>query len=563
MNVSGARALIIVPRFYEYDLTSRFYVPHFIPMGLAYISSVLKKNGYQTDVLNLNLCEGPVDSAIQRALSQKEFKFMLTGGLSTHYSAVWNCVSAVRQHSRLARIVLGGGLVSSQPELIFRALRPDYLVIGEGESSVVDLLNYVENDMSLSEVDGIGYGGPDGELVLTKSRKAIQDIDSIPWPDLDGIGLDTILEQTLPSQTNTYDLFDYPRPYPLVASRSCPFLCSFCFHPTGNKYRQRSIPNIMAELAFALTRYRVNIIDIYDELFSYNKQRVLEFCKEIKQLSRTVPWEVTWNCQMRVDTTDEELIEAMREAGCYTVSLGLESYSDAVLKSMNKRITPKQIDRTLRIAQRLNMGIQGNFIFGDRAETVETAKETLDYWKENHDLFGDAISLGFINPYPGTALYNHCLRKSLITDELDFVENHIFDPINMSDTMSDREFRQLQSDLAEAAIAQSKYTLPSKIKRADGGYEVHARCPYCKTISVYRNYVPPIRAFDRRAIACRSCRMRFFLVSPFLKKYSTLRRVAYKMIGPKGVSYLRQGRRVAKDLLRYVRQGPTMKPVGS
>ena len=72
------------------------------------------------------------------------------------------------------------------------------------------------------------------------------------------------------------------------------------------------------------------------------------------------------------------------------------------------------------------MAITGNFIFGDRAETLETANETLDYWKKNHDLFGTSISLGFIEPYPGTALYKHCLSKGLITDEIDFVENHIF-----------------------------------------------------------------------------------------------------------------------------------------
>ncbi|HOM98423.1 MAG TPA: radical SAM protein, partial [Acetomicrobium sp.] len=384
-----------------------------------------------------------------------------------------------------------------------------------------------------------------GDLVLTRPRCPIENIDALPWPDYEGIGLDAILDQMLPSQSNIYDVQDHPRAYPLIASRSCPYQCTFCFHPIGNKYRQRSIINVMEELRHAHNRYRFNIIDVFDELFSNDKKRVLEFCKSIKELSVELNADIKWNCQMRVDTTDEELMGYMKDAGLHCLSLGLESYSQPVLTSMKKRITPHQIDRTIKIARRYGMAITGNFIFGDRAETLETAKETLDYWKKSHDLFGTSISLGFIEPYPGTALYKHCLSKGLIIDEIDFVENHIFDYINMSETMTAAEFEQLKREIHKAYLDFEKQdsAWPSDILFNDGEWEVRVWCPYCGKESFYRNYIPPSEKEGRRHIYCRNCKIRFFLL-PHLSRREKMRRLLVRLghcvLGDSGMSYLRK-----------------------
>jgi len=531
--------LIIIPKYsdsYSYlnNQTSRRYIPHFIPLGLAYISAVLKQNGYETDILNLNLYEASFDTLINKTLSNKEYTFMLSGGLSTHFNTVRDCVNLTRRYSAATKIILGGGLVSSQPELINRVLEPDYLVVGEGELAIVELLRCIENRDDLSKINGIGYTSSNGEFILTEMRKPILDLDAIPWPDLEGIGFDIILDQTYPTQISTYDLMDYPRPYPISMSRSCPYVCTFCFHPLGNKYRQRTIPNIMEELSFALTRYKINIIEIYDELFSHDKQRVLEFCREIKKLSQTVSWEVKWTCQMRVDTTssDEEVVKVMKESGCFALSLGLESFSPVVLKSMRKHITPEQIDRTLKICRSLEMGIQGNFIFGDRAETLETARETLDYWQSKLDIIGDSISLGFIQPYPGTDLYKHCLSKGLITDEYDFLlQNKYLEPINMSDTMNEQEFNQLKLDIKSAYILVDKYVSPFRISTVDDVYGFSIKCPYCRKVSDYRNYLPPTKHLNGRTISCRNCRMRSLLVTRRSRWAYFFRRIFYRMFG--------------------------------
>jgi len=132
--------LIVVPRFKETDELTRIYTPIFIPVGLAYISAALKEAGIKSAFLNLNLCRDDVEEKIKKVLSQEDYGYVLTGGLSVHYKAVKRCIQSVRKYAPPARVVLGGGMISSQPELMWKHLRPDYLVIGEGEETIVDLV---------------------------------------------------------------------------------------------------------------------------------------------------------------------------------------------------------------------------------------------------------------------------------------------------------------------------------------------------------------------------------------------------------------------------------------
>lgn len=548
------KILIIAIRYKLYHAEMADY-DYNIPVGLAYISAILKNDGHEVKWLNLNHCDGSVDDVVRERLSRENFDFVLTGGLSVFYPSIKSCVEAARKYAPYTRIVVGGGAISSQPELTFRGLKPDYLVIGEGEQTVLELFRCLEKDGDLDRVSGIGYCGPEGKLVFTRAREAITDLDSLPYPDYEGLGIDAYLDHMLASNNAPYyDLFDYPRPYPLISSRSCPFSCTFCFHPLGKGYRRRSVPNIIGELNFAIKRYRINIINIYDELFSYDKERVYEFCEEIRQLSKTVPWEIKWNCQIRVDKLDEDLLLTMKGAGCYILSLGLESYSPTVLKSMNKGITPEQIDRTLQMTHRLNMTVQGNFIFFDPAETKETAYETLNYWKKSV-YSGGGVNLDYIQPYPGTSVYRHCVDKGIIKDEFEFLENistRIAKPINMSNSMTDKEFRQFYIDIYEAERKYHKYVEPLSVAQDNGLSEIHVKCPYCSSISIYKNYIFDRYSYGAQHICCRKCRIRFYL-PPIILRFEIL---LIELIGAKSVYSFKNVyllNRFAKSILKIIR----------
>jgi len=531
------KSLILAFRYtqtavYNPNKIKRDYIYSF-PIGLSYISAVLKKSGQTVQCLNLNHCDGLIEDIIKEKLSNENFDFIITGGLSPHYPDIKHCVEIIRKYAPRTKIILGGGIISAQPEIMFNLLRPDYAVIGEGELTVKELIECIEKNDDINCVDGLIYRDSSTNLVFTKPREYIKDVDTIPWPDYESLGFEEQLDHTKSSDV-LYNIVDYPRIYPLLASRSCPFSCTFCYHPLGNKYRQRSVDNIIQELAYVIPRFKINIIFFYDELFAPNKARIDEFCKKLKDLLKEIPWDVKWNCGMRVDSITEEMIKTMKEAGCYHIGFGLESMSQKVLDSMKKRITPEQIDNALRITARNGIIGGGMFIFGDTAETVETATKTLTYWKNNEGILG-VIGLGFIILYQGTENYKQAVKRGIIKDEIAFIEDRVinnrgFKPINFTENMTDAEYKMLIYDVTSVYFTLKYYSLPIKNIQKNGVNEVHTKCPHCKQISVNKNYYLP-QNFYYASIYCKKCG---HVYSLFSQKYRLVS-IIFQVIGAKNL----------------------------
>jgi anaerobic magnesium-protoporphyrin IX monomethyl ester cyclase len=505
--------LLIIPKYFD---TEGINYSYSFPLGLPYISAVLKQAGHRVDCLNLNHYSGTVQELIDRYLrSEKQYDHVMTGGLSTDYNQIKKVADAVHKASPKTGLIMGGAIISSEPELMFNDFGLNYALVGEAEETVRELFECIGKKGDLNLVAGIGFKDPDGKFILTKPRENIKDLESIPWPDLEGFEYAKYLDHLHPNFDITYDLFDHPRPYPLICSRSCPFTCTFCFHPLGNRYRQRGIGSVMQEVKVMIERYHINLITIYDELFTNDREWLFEFCRQIKEFFKTLPWECKWICQMRVIDVDEEMLSTMKDAGCIMVSYGFESYSPTVLKSMRKHITPERIDYAIQTTLRHNISIQGNFIFGDVAETPATAKETLDYYKKNSHA---GIFLTLINPYPGSKIYEHCVKKGIIKDRIDFISNHIYDAINMTDTMTEKEYQRMVFDIFSTRLKYMVKAKKQSIKKMpDGTYNVKAKCPHCGAMNDYKNYMLASRhVFNNKAAYCRSCRHRYFLVSPIV-----------------------------------------------
>lgn len=508
---SKIKILIIIPR---YNITNDINYNYNLPLGLGYISAVLKSAGYQVDCLNLNHCEGYIENIIDKSLCKQKYDYVCTGNVSLGYSITEKIINAVHAHESCPKIVLGGIIITSEPELMFKSLNPDFAVIGEGEETILELLEYLEQGENLEEVKGIGYRDKDGNIIFTTMREPIKDLDALPMPDFEGFGYEDLLDHQHSNDYYFSNLFDIPRTYWLIASRGCPFQCTFCYH--YNRYVGRTIDGIMEELNMMVRRYRINNISIYDDCFSINKDRLYEFCRRIKELREEVSWDLKWTCQMTVKTLDKESLKIMKEAGCHSISYGFESYSPIVLKSMRKPITPQLIDRAFHETLDAGIAIQGNFIFGDIAETPETAKETLDYWKMNCK---GQIHLDFIQPYPGSVIYNHCLKKGIINDKLDFIKNKMGSLyFNMTDKMTDEEFTQLKYDISKALREYREYVRPLSIKKEGKNiFSIEVKCPYCNKVNIYNNFFISNRLIFGFNLICRSCSMRFNVVSSIQK----------------------------------------------
>ena len=504
-----------------------------VQLGMPYIAAYLKQEGFDVTGLNLNDEPGLIRDVIQNYLAENKYDMIFTGGTSLFYHNCKDLIKYLREFSE-AKIVVGGGLVSAKPEMMIKMLKPDFIIRYEGEITAAELVKAIRDNKPLSEIDGICYTTRDGWIVTTSPRKLIQDLDSLPYPDFDAFDFSKQIEQFKPAYI-AYDHTDKPRPYSIIASRGCPWQCSFCFHTIGKGYRQRSVDNIMGEIQYAIDKYKANVIFFNDELFSYDKPRTLEICRRIKEIKARTPWEITVMANNRVDKIDDEILDAVcNDMGCNIVGFGLESYSNTVLKSMRKHITAEQIQKAISGVSDRGCVVQGSFIFGDPAETLATAQETLDYYTNNQDVIKNAAKLDFIMAFPGAPVWEDAVARGIIKDEADFIENKAaqtynrITPLNLTH-LSDNDFEILKNRVFTAEYVTHRSARPMRYT-CDGEERMFALCPYCHNPQEYRNITFP------SFVGCRNCNGRYYL-APWWYKLS---QAIVKVIGFNAANRLRE-----------------------
>ena len=276
------------------------------PIGLAYVSSSLKKNGFNVITENLQLCQKDTHSILSELIRKHAIDVIATSGLSRDYYKVKEVIDAARMVSPGILTVVGGGIVSSDPETAMIALDADIGVIGEGEATICELAKAVESGSPLEDVNGIIFRQESGRFCTTQERAEIKNIDAIPFPDFEGFSYSKHIQST--GSKAIY----------VLASRSCPYLCTFCFHPTGRKYRQRSLDNLFEEIDLLVKTYQPEYLRVSDELFSYKKDRLYEFCKRIAK------YKIKWSSTLRVSDVDGEMLKTMQVSGCDEICFGVE-----------------------------------------------------------------------------------------------------------------------------------------------------------------------------------------------------------------------------------------------
>ena len=383
-----------------------------------------------------------------------------TGGLSLDCYKIIDVLDTVRKINSEIITVVGGGIMSSDPLTAMEVLNSDIGVIGQGENTMCDLANALDSHLPYSDMPGLIFRNGDNSLHISGPRKDIIDLDSMPFPDFEGF---------------SYGKWAKCTGYGVIAcSRSCTHSCTFCFHPSGQKYRQRSLDNIFMEIDYQVEHFGLKTLSLIDELFATKRDRVLEFCERIKT------YNITWSCGLRVCDVDAELLMEMKKSGCVCIGYGLESADDSVLKSMRKGITVKQINRALDVTYEAGINIVANFIFGDISETKETATNTIEYWKRHIDR--DYINLSFITVYPGTYLYKYALSTGLITDKKQFLLSGC--PLINVSKLTEYEYNELASLIAELRLHPHVLCKSPRMReiRPDGTCTIEFECRKCGAI---------------------------------------------------------------------------------
>ncbi|HYA42715.1 MAG TPA: radical SAM protein, partial [Syntrophobacteraceae bacterium] len=464
-------------------------IEHFniFPIGLAYVSASLKSCGFSVYTANLDYVEGDTDSALNKLITDNDIDVICTGGLSRDCHKLREIIDTARRIKSDIISIVGGGVISSDPQPAMRVLGADIGVIGEGEITICELARALDNDQPYESISGLIYRDKNNGLVTTSPREEIADIDSIPFPDFEGFDYEKWVKSANAGL--------------ILTDRSCPFNCTFCYHPTGSKYRQRSLDNIFKELDYQVQRYGIETVGLSSELFSINKDRVIDFC------NRIMKHHISWGCCLRVPDVDADLLSRMKASGCVNVCMGLESADNSILKSMRKNITVEQIERALTLTHEAGINIESGFIFGDINETKETVANTLNFWHRHKDVH--YMNLTMIYVFPGSYLYRYACERGIIKDREQFLRDGC--PLINVSKLTDSEYRDVTSLITELRLHPHVPVKSSQIASIESGGE-------CNTESFCRKCGAPsetsVMFWYGKEIRCPACGLINF-VDPF------------------------------------------------
>jgi anaerobic magnesium-protoporphyrin IX monomethyl ester cyclase len=355
------------PGYVEGDLDPDF---HQIPYGLLSLGAQAARAGHQVKVLNLSAFSWRRVEEVIGALDADLFGMSCWTANRRGVDLVARCIR--RAHPQ-AHVVVGGPHATPLArEVLEHYTAVDTVAVGESEDTFMELVERLAARAPTAGIAGTWYR--DGDRILEgPPRPSIEDLDRLASPH------------------------DYFATHILMTSRGCPWQCTFCGAETtwGRGFRGRSVPRVLDDIEHALEKLPVKMLQIKDDTFTANKRRALEICNGI--LERGLRF--SWSCDTRVDVLTDELLGAMRRAGCQRLSLGVESGSPSVLAKINKKITVEQILRSTALAKSYGIQVRYYMMLGNRGETLQTFHETQAFLEraKPHQYIFSCLSI-----YPGT-----------------------------------------------------------------------------------------------------------------------------------------------------------------
>ena len=381
-----------------------------IPCGLLSIAAQAKQAGHDVTVLNLYTFAWRDVCRIIQAFPADLF------GLSCFTSNRRGVLSTAREIRRIyphAHITVGGPHASALPrEMLEHCPAIDTIVIGEGEETVKEIIHHLENKQPVRDIAGTAWRTPRGVRVAP-ARTQIEELDTLAPP------------------------CTFYSDYIVLTSRGCADNCTFCASPFLWKRTTRfhSAGYVLAMLEQLVTKHGLRALAFKDDTFTAHRERVLEICHGIKQRKLNF----LWSCDTRVDALDEELLCAMRQAGCQRISFGIESAAPKILRSLNKKTTPDEIRTATSMAKKFGFQIRYYLIAGSRGETAETLSASIDFIKE-------ALPSQYIfNPFtliPGTREFEIAERSGSIQRSMFFTDD-FFELTPEPDAHTDPELQKI------------------------------------------------------------------------------------------------------------------------
>lgn len=364
-------------------------------LGLLYIASSLIERGVKTDLIDLNIIDHyyrdnfgiflPIKK-IEDTIRKKNAKIIGISGMTVNFGWVEKIAAIIKRERPDTFVVVGGLHPTFNADDILRDKNIDFVIRGEGEASLPELLDHIEDKKSFDNVRGLSYR-KNNRVYHNKDRPLLKNLEKLPFPSF----------ELLPKETN-------PLITRIYTSRGCRGKCKYCIVNNFfcNKIRFRKPENVLEEILHIQEKFKPDMFLIGDLTFFDNKKLALELCgKLIKEKV-----DIRWWCQTRVDKINNNVCKIMKKAGCYQAAVGVESASELENDSMNKNINLSKSIYACKKLKNNKIKVQTYWMFGLPNDTYKSSVQTIELIKKFiRDRLTDVTHIAINVPYPGTEPY--------------------------------------------------------------------------------------------------------------------------------------------------------------
>jgi radical SAM superfamily enzyme YgiQ (UPF0313 family) len=332
------------------------------PLGLSYLSAVLKEKGYK-NIVGIDL---HIDDLSRLEQEVNDADLVGISVVSKLFPYVVELSKKIKNINPKIKICIGGPHVSLRPEDCIAPKTIDFIITGEGEISFSQLVDSLNNDQKLSEISGLWYK-EDEIIKKNQSNEWVKDLDSLPFPDF------SVFPPKNYSRMRFFPIAN------IITGRSCPNICTNCqpaLRKIAGPFRKRSVKNVIEEIRLVKKKYKTMLFNFADPNFTGNRQWVLDFCREAKKEK------IKWGAPGCIKDVDKEVLQAMKDSGCLLLSFGVESGNQRVLDNViKKKFKVEYAKQVMRWASEVKLRTWCFFMIGMPGETREEIFDTIELAK--------------------------------------------------------------------------------------------------------------------------------------------------------------------------------------
>jgi radical SAM superfamily enzyme YgiQ (UPF0313 family) len=362
-----------------------------VPLNYIHLAAYLREHGHTPHILDM-VFDPVTPDFIDAYLRDNAISVVGIGAMTCELPQAIEQARRLKSAHPGIRVIFGGAHPSADPEECLRTGAVDYVVAGEGELALVDLLNSLDRGDAPAGIAGVWRR--DGETIVPMPPSPVPDIEELPRPAYDLLRLDDYFRLDSP-----WHFPKSPRAVQFISSRGCPYHCSYCHEIHGKKYRGLSAEKVVDQMEWLVRDLGVREFMMVDDIFNFDLDRAKRICRGI--LDRKLAIHMQFPNGVRGDRFDEELVELMRAAGTHYMAIAVETVSEKFQKLIRKNLKVERAEQAIRWAKKHGIEVCGFFMIGFPGETLEEVRRTVDF--AVHAPL-DTLFISLVSPFKGTRM---------------------------------------------------------------------------------------------------------------------------------------------------------------